>query len=50
MLFSNVMKTLILIAIFIAIPAILFRISVKGMAQLSEFYRTRSGANKAKGQ
>jgi len=42
MLFSNVMKTLILIAIFVAIPAMLYRLSVKGLAQLSQLYRDRS--------
>lgn len=50
MLFTNVMKTLILIALFVAIPVLIYRLLEHSISQGLRYYRGRMGhtVNKAK--
>ncbi|MDH5180762.1 MAG: hypothetical protein OEZ39_02185 [Gammaproteobacteria bacterium] len=41
MLFTNVMKTLVLLALFVVIPVLLYRLLEAGVAQGYRYCRTR---------
>lgn len=41
MLFTNVMKTLILIGLFVAIPAMVFNLSRRHIARLLQYLKAR---------
>lgn len=42
MLFTNVMKTLILIGLFVAVPVLLFNLSRRGVSRLVRNIRSRT--------